>query len=371
MSAYQENTSIFKNKIINGDFRIDQRLGGVAQVYGASSNLYVADRFKFGMFGSGYSASSATTQRISTDYPPGASNSLKVSTTIGMTIAVSDARLGGFLAYAVEGLDMNTWDWGKATAKKVTLSFWVKANKTGTLSVELENSGTTMTYSTTVTILVANTWEKKTITIAGPTSGTWLTDTGIGLQINIGLFTNQNWLYGAVTGSWNANRYIFNTAQTNFLSTAGDAVYFGNFQLEMGDTATDFESRPYQVELALCQRYFLEVYGSSDIYGQRCKLMFSTAAGGNAYFFVNFPVEMRVGVLPTMAGTIGLNHPGAGSASVPGTTAHTATGIGTKGFYGYWASAGVTYSSWAGSIGSSGFLFNGSGANYIWFNADF
>jgi hypothetical protein len=285
MSAYVENTSSFKNKIINGDLRIDQRLAGVAQVYSSQSSSYVADRFKFGIFGSGYVASSVTTQKISTDYPPGATNSLKISTTVGMTIAVSDTRLGGFLAYAVEGLDTTTLDWGKSTAKKVTISFWVKANKTGTISVELENSGTTMTYSTTVTILVANTWEKKTVTIAGPTSGTWLTDTGIGLQINIGLFTNQNWLYGAVTGSWNANRYIFNTAQTNFLSTAGDAIYFGNFQFELGDTATDFESRPYQIELAMCQRYYEQA-------------LVADSSGGGIYGVCKIIVAMTTTALP-------------------------------------------------------------------------
>ncbi len=290
------NDNGFKNKIINGNLRIDQRNNGGTFSLSAATQGYIADRFKFSIFGSG--AISAIAQRISTDYPPDSSNSLKINTNVGMNVSSGDSRLGSMLTYIVEGYDIADLDWGKSTAKKVTLSFWVKANKTGTMSIELENSATTMTYSTTITIIAANTWEKKAITIQGPTSGTWLTDNNIGLAINIGVFTNQSWLYGSTTGAWNSNRYVFNTAQTNFLSSAGDAILFGNFQLEAGDVATELESRPYQVELALCQRYFYKLTPTQSSY----PIGFGFLESGTLIyvFSVATPVSMRISATPIL-----------------------------------------------------------------------
>ena len=255
---YLERTG-FKNLFINGDLRIDQRNAGNAVNYTSSSAVYyTVDRFKTSFFGTGYSGTYATAQQITTDYAPGGSYAMKVSSATGIT--PSSTLLGGMVSYIVEGFDISGLDWGKSTARALTLSFWLKANKLGNLTVEVENSATIMCYSTTVSITTINTWQKMIVTIPGPTSGTWLLTNGAGIIINLGLYGNiglGNWLAGPTPSTWSSNRYIFSTnaPQTNFLSTAGDAILFSQFQLEIGTSPTDFEFRPYQIELALCQRY--------------------------------------------------------------------------------------------------------------------
>jgi hypothetical protein len=120
-------------------------------------------------------------------------------------------------------------------------------------------------YPFTYTISAANTWEQKTVTIAGDTSGTWLTDNGIGLRLSFGLGAGSS--YSSTAGSWQSGVYLSATGATSVVGTNGATFYITGVQLEKGSTATSFDYRPYSAELALCQRYYEKSYDIGTIAG--------------------------------------------------------------------------------------------------------
>jgi hypothetical protein len=154
----------------------------------------------------------------------------------------------------IEGFNTADLAWGTSDAKAVTLSFWVKSNLTGTFGGSLRNSAENRGYPFNYTISTSNTWEYKTITISGDTTGTWLTDnsTGIGVCFSLGMGTT----YSNTAGAWATGNYASATGATNVMATLGNTFYITGVQLEVGTSATGFEYRQYQQELALCQRYY-------------------------------------------------------------------------------------------------------------------
>jgi len=184
--------------------------------------------------------------------PAGFISSAKLTTT------TADTSLGTsqyvFFQQRIEGTNTADLAWGTASAKTVTLSFWVRSSLTGTFGGSLMNSGYTRSYPFSYTISAADTWEQKTITIAGDTTGTWLTDTGIGIRLSFGLGIGST--YSGTAGAWASSELYAPTGATSVIGTLNATWYITGVQLEAGSVATSFERRSYGTELQLCQRYY-------------------------------------------------------------------------------------------------------------------
>ena len=238
----------FKNRIINGAMVIDQRNAG-ASVTQTTSAPYTLDRFY--CFGSVTSKFTVQQNAGSVTPPAGFINYLGATSSSAYTVGAAEQFN---IAQAIEGLNCADLAWGTASAATVTLSFLVRSSLTGTFGGALRNSATDYSYPFSYTISVANTWEQKTITITGPTSGTWLTTNGIGVYVNFSMGAGAT--RSGTAGSWSANNYTSATGATSVVGTNGATFYITGVQLEKGSTATSFDYRPYGTELALCQRYY-------------------------------------------------------------------------------------------------------------------
>jgi hypothetical protein len=240
----------FVNRIINGGMVIDQRNNGASVPL--TGGVFAVDRTQ-----TQFSTITGTTQR-STSAPAGFTNSLLVSVTTGATIT------SGFLARAfqvIEGFNVADLAWGTASAQTITLSFWVRSSLTGTFAGGVYNAAGTRSYIFTYAVSAANTWEYKTITIAGDTSGAWATDNTAGMYVNWDLGTGST--YQGTAGSWAAGAVWATSGSVKLAETSGATWAITGVQLEAGSVATPFERRPYGTELALCQRYY-EVYTLKD-----------------------------------------------------------------------------------------------------------
>jgi len=241
-----DNSLGFRNRIINGDMRIDQRNAG-ASVTLTSGVIYTVDRF-IGL----EDTDGAMTAQQDSSAPVGFVNSLKLTTT------TADATLGSTqfsnLQQRIEGTNVADLAWGTANAKTVTLSFWVRSSLTGTFSGSVSNSAFNRSYPFTYTISVADTWEYKTVTIPGDTTGTWLTTTGVGIRLVFSMGEGSD--YAGTAGSWVGSLKTGVTGATSVIGTLDATWYVTGVQLEVGSVATPFERRPFGTELALCQRYF-------------------------------------------------------------------------------------------------------------------
>ena len=271
----------FKNRIINGAMMIDQRNAGAAVT---TANSFPVDRFQY----QNDSDATLTLQQSSTA-PAGFSTSLSV------TVSTADASVGAtqysIITQRIEGYNTSDFCWGTASAKTVTLSFWVRSSVTGTFSGVVNNTGSSRSYPFTYTISSANTWEQKSITIAGDTSGTWLSTNGIGLQVRWSFGVGST--YAGSAGSWSGSTFFGATGGTQLISTAGATFYITGVQLEVGSTATSFDYRPYGTELALCQRYF-QVYGSIGSTGTQGDVFIATYRNSSTLFMaVQYEVPMR------------------------------------------------------------------------------
>jgi hypothetical protein len=271
-----ESNMMGKNRIINGDMRIAQR--GTAAV--TANGAFPVDRFSVGEDSTG-----AYSGQQDSSAPVGFVNSLKFTTTTADT-SIAAGELC-FLRQFVEGTNVSDLAWGTASAKSVTLSFWVRSSLTGSFSGAIANDGYNRSYPFLYTIAVADTWEYKTVTIPGDTTGTWLTTTGIGLRIywNLGTGTDNTGTAGAWVGAGNVGA----DSTVAVIGTLNATWYITGVQLEVGSVATPFERRPYGAELALCQRYFYML----------CNGASQTIPTGSYYSAtlvattVQLPIEMR------------------------------------------------------------------------------
>jgi hypothetical protein len=271
----------FKNRIINGAMMIDQRNAGAAITPATSGPAYTVDRWAY------YNAqvSKLTYQQNygAVTPPAGFKNYLGVYVASAATVGASDEF---DVFQRIEGFNTSDLGFGAAGASSVTLSFWVRSTQTGTFGGTLNNSGNTRSYPFTYTINSSNTWEQKSITIAGDTSGTWVGATnGIGLSVLFSMGCGSS-LLGAA-GSWSSTGYVGATGQVNLVATAGANWMVTGVQLEKGSAATSFDYRPYGTELQLCQRYFYK-FGAAAAYGSGIMTSSTTMRAFNAH-----PVEMR------------------------------------------------------------------------------
>jgi hypothetical protein len=240
----------FKNRIINGAMVIDQRNAGASVTASTTGSfVYTLDRWSY--YASAASKFTIQQNAGSVTPPAGFTNYLGITSSSAYSITSSDIF---FIQQLIEGFNVADLDFGKSTAKTITLSFWVRSSLTGTFGGSLLNSAQNRTYPFTYTISSANTWEQKSITVAGDTSGTWLTNNAIGLYVMLGLGVGST--YSGTAGAWSGSTYYSATGATSVVGTNGATFYITGVQLEKGSTATSFDYRPYGTELQLCQRYY-------------------------------------------------------------------------------------------------------------------
>ena len=279
----------FRNLIINGDMRIDQRNAGASVTLATAT--YTLDRFV-----AIYTLASkfSIQQNAASVTPP-----VGFTNYLGVTSLSAYSVLSGELfdiRQRIEGYNIADLNWGTANAKTVTISFWVRSSLTGTFGGAIKNSANNRSYPFNYTISVANTWEQKTITVAGDTTGTWLTTTGIGMQLIFGLGTGAT--YSGTAGAWAAANYTSATGAVSVVGTSGATWYVTGLQLEVGTTATDFENLQYGQQLSLCQRYYWQRNGDSTYAGIGAGTMNGPTT---ARIFFNYPVPMRT--TPTISVT--------------------------------------------------------------------
>ncbi len=284
INTFSPNSAVFRNRIINGDMRIDQRNAGSAVT---TDGAYPVDRFiAFEDTDGAYSAQRDTTA------PAGFINSLKWTTTTADSSLGSSQYAG--ISQSIEGFNVADLNWGTANAKTVTLSFWVRSSLTGTFGGSFRNSANNRSYPFTYSISVADTWEFKTITVTGDTSGTWLTDNGAGLKIFFGLGVGSS--LSGTAGAWSGSNFLSATSAVSVIGTLNATWFITGVQLEVGSTATSFDYRPYGTEFALCQRYY---FRNSTTNAYTAYLQGSADSTTSVFLSEQLPVRMRAN--PTFA----------------------------------------------------------------------
>jgi hypothetical protein len=277
----------FKNRIINGAMVIDQRNAGASVT--PANNAYTLDRWRFLLT----QASKLSTQQ-STTAPAGFNNSMLVTSLSAYSVASGDTFN---IQQFIEGFNFADLGWGTANAQPVTLSFRVYSSLTGTFGGSIVNSAIDRSYPFSYSIPVANTWTTVSVTIAGDTSGTWVTNSGIGARLSFSMGTGAT--YNAAAGAWAAGYYLGATGATSVVGTNGATFYITGVQLEKGSTATSFDYRPYGTELQLCQRYF-ELFTQPSA---ACLLSGEFAGAGNNSLNVFYKQTKRA--VPTVTAPIG------------------------------------------------------------------
>jgi len=234
-----------RNLVINGAMQVAQR--GTSSSSLTSAQVYYLDRF----FAVEDTDGTMTIQQSSTSPADFQYSTLLTTGTADASLAATQIC---YVGQKLEGLNVSHLNWGTANAKTVTLSFWVRSSLTGTFGGAFANSAFNRSYPFTYSISSANTWEYKTITVAGDTTGTWPTDNTASIQIFWGLGVGST--YSGTAGSWVGSGNISATGATSVIGTASATFHITGVQLEVGETATPFEHRSFGDELAKCQRYF-------------------------------------------------------------------------------------------------------------------
>ena len=281
----------FKNRLLNGDFRIDQRNAG-ASVTPASGD-YLVDRF----FYLASQASKFTFQQNAGSVTPPVGFNKYLGATVASAVSISASDFF-IVQQSIEGLNVADLSWGTANAAAVTLSFKVYSSLTGTFGGALRNSAGDRNYPFSYTVASANTWTTVSVTIAGDTTGTWLTTNGIGIKVIWGLGVGST--YSGTAGSWSATPYLSATGATSVVGTSGATFYVTGVQLEKGSTATSFDYRPYGTELMLCQRYYSKMSASSGGPYTAFASGFSGASNAASLYF-KYPVQMRAAPTLTLS----------------------------------------------------------------------
>lgn len=254
LTAYQTKAlaqAPYRNLIINGDMQVAQRGTSVASI--TTNGYYTADRWfeENGSFGT-------WTQSVENDAPTGSGfrNSLKMlCTTADASPAAGDYNI---IQQRFEGQNLQQIAKGTASAQQLTLSFWVKANVTGTYIAELMDHDNSRQISKSYTISTSATWERKTITFPADTTGAFDNDNALSLGVNFFIGAGTNWTSGTLNSSAWASSTLANRAvgQVNVASATNNYWQITGVQLEVGDTATPFEFKPFAQDLAECQRYY-------------------------------------------------------------------------------------------------------------------
>jgi hypothetical protein len=278
-----------KNRLINADMRIDQRNAGAS--VSATTSSWSVDRWQ-----AYASQTSKYTIQQSSTAPTGFANSLLVTSSSAYSVTSTDIF---FIRQIIEGYNIADLGFGTANAKIITLSFWVRSSLTGTFGGALTNDSN-RAYPFTYTISAANTWEQKTVTLTADTSGTWGSTNNAGLAVifSFGAGSTRQ----GTAGAWTGTNYYGATGETSIVGTSGATFYITGVQLEQNTSATPFERRLYNQELANCQRYCYKDGG--NVANQ-----YSNTPGGYydanyvSFGVLRFPVTMRTAPSLTQYGT--------------------------------------------------------------------
>jgi hypothetical protein len=272
------NASSFKNRIINSGMVIDQRNAG-ASVSNIGDGQVTLDRWASqtsvgNKFSIQQNAGSVTP-------PAGFTNYIGATSTSAYSVIANDFST---IQQNIEGFNVSDLGWGTANAKDVTVSFWVRSSLTGSFGGTVANSAQDRTYPFAYTINSANTWEYKTVTIPGDTTGTWLTNSSLGIRLRFSLGCGSSRV--ATAGVWTTSLVLSATGTTSILATNGATLYITGVQLEVGTVATSFDFRSYGTEMMLCQRYYQQ-HGFYGVVGQ------GQNTDRNSGSYVSFFVPMR------------------------------------------------------------------------------
>jgi hypothetical protein len=275
--AYDPNP--FRNIVINGDMSIAQRATSVASI--TANGYYTVDRWNIL-----YTSLGTWTQSQSTDVPTGQgfASSLKMDcTTADATPAAGDNLR---FQQRFEGQNLQYLKKGTANASPLTLSFWVKSTKTGTFIAELVDVDNTRSISKSYTVNTTNTWEKKTITFEGDTTGAFTNDNGESLSMIFWLGSGTDFTSGTLQTTWgartDANRAV---GQVNIADSTSNEWYITGIQLEAGTTASDFEFLPVDVNLGRCQRYYEKVIAGAAFMTYGVGQCITTTQAAGPWFF--------------------------------------------------------------------------------------
>jgi hypothetical protein len=291
------NTVGMKNIVINGDMSLAQRSTSVASI--TTGGYKTLDRFEMAMDSVG-----TWTMSQSTDTPTGQgfANSLKLDcTTADAAPAAGDYLI---IIQKFEGQNLQYLKKGTASALSLTASFWVKSTKTGTFICEIFDNDNSRQISASYTVNVTNTWEFKTITFPGDTTGTLNNDNGTSLTLRFWLVAGSTYSSGTLATSWasnvNANAAV---GQVNIADSTSNDWYITGVQLEAGTTASDFEFLPVDVNLGRCQRYYHRI-NPNGTGGSIGSAAYYTSA--SVFVSLNFPTSMRTS--PSMEQVTGTNY---------------------------------------------------------------
>ena len=307
----------FKNRIINGNMSVDQRNAGAAVT---SSGSFPVDRFSIA-----FSTDGAFSAQQDSSAPTGFTNSVKCTTT------TADASLSAsqywFFRQRIEGYNVADLGFGTASAKTVTLSFWVRSSLTGTFSGSLLNGDTNRSYPFNYTILVADTWEQKSVTIAGDTAGTWLKTNGNGMVVGWSLGIGSN--YQGTANTWAGTEYYGTAGSVSVIGTLNATWYITGVQLEVGSTATSFDYRPYGTELSLCQRYFVKDLQDASSATFLIGVVDTTTSADRCG--MRFPVSMRTAPTAAVGGTANPRiYDGSGVPTITSIGSNTSSSFGAS-----------------------------------------
>ena len=255
-NVYNDGALSNRNKVINGAMQVAQR--GTSSAGFTTGGYYTIDRFK-----TNNDTMGTHTLTQAADGPDGFTSSYKIEVTTADASPAAADNLG--FDYRFEGQDLQLLKKGLASAESVTLSFWVKSSTTGTYNLEFDHYDGSRHVVTDYTVDTAATWEYKTITFVGDTSGAITNSNAGAARLIWWLGAGTNFTSGTRATSWattvNANKAVGNV---NLADTIGNYFQITGVQLEVGDTATPFEHRSYGQELALCQRYYHRLQGNAS-----------------------------------------------------------------------------------------------------------
>ena len=287
-----------KNYIYNGDTSLCQRATSVANIGNGDTGYHVQDRWQVQESGS---VQSEFTMSRATEVPSGFQYSMKLDCTTAESAVAADEVW--WLEQRLEGQDLYAWKKGTSDAVSVTLSFWVNATKTGTNIVSLYDADNTRHISKSYTVNSSDTWEHKTITFAGDTTGVFDRDANVSLQLIFWLVAGSNYTSGTLATSW-ASYTAANAAvgQINNLDSTSNNFHITGIQLELGAVATEFQNETFAENLARCQRYYevIKIYS----YGRVGNSLNTNDTRGHAF---DFKTEKRTNSITLGHSDIGRN----------------------------------------------------------------